>query len=408
MKLLIVAPDFYPTNGGYANAISNFFDCLSRDDSNIQITVFTPTPIGSNVEIQRNNVLILRFPFNRALMPFKVWEIVAYFKIRKFLKKNAIDVVFFETAEFGLLGYLLSISFKKVLVRIHACTETEVAIWGTRLYDKIHSFFIKLFLKKVKWILSTNSYHLGFYKKYFLMDDVYKIASKVFFVVPNTVVADPGNEQLTIRAVRETELFPKYEIFLKQGQRIFFGLGRLNRVGLMQKGFEDLIYAVSFIKTEDEYLYNKIKIVLVGDGECRKYITNLINKLELSEAFVIISKMEHKDVLAFMHESSATMLFSRFEGLSMFALEALHSGSPLLFARSGGISDLIGDSGNGHLTDPQDIDGIKDGIKKILRSTEGEIEEMRKKSRSHFNENYASEKTIKKFINIINLVNKCY
>ena len=403
MNILVVAPDFYPTNGGYANAINNFVSSLANESGGkMQIVIFTRIPLGLSAEIQLPNVTVVRFSMNNFLIAFKVWEIVSFFKIRTILKKQHTDVIFFETAEFGLLGYLTTALFKRVLVRIHACTETEVAMWGDRVYDRVHSFFIKIFLRKVKWVLSTNRYHVEFYKKFFLKENIYKIAKKTFFIVPNIVPSVADMEQ---KEEEKSDLLERYGITLQSNQRIFFSLGRLNAVGLIQKGFEDFIYATHLIKTEDAHILGDMKVVLVGDGEFTPSILKLIESLNLCDTFHIIPKMNHDDVMGFMKISTSVVLLSRFEGLSMFALEALSSGAPLIFSKTGGLSDLVS-LDNGFLVPPQDIESIKNALVFMATAEESVIDRMRLASKKHFSENFNSSTTIRKFIGVINLISK--
>ncbi len=395
-KILIIAPDFYPTNGGYANAITNLVKKMS-EDKKIKIIIFTHIE-NNNKEIFENNVSVIRFNLHKILKATKIWEVISFFKIKKILKEKKIDIVFFETGEFGLLGFLLTFIKKNIIIRIHATTETEIAIWSTRLYDRFNSFFTKLFLKRSRWILSTSKYHLDFYKKYFLKDNIIKISQKNYFILPNII----EKEKVFLN---KDDLLKKYNICLADNEKIIFSLGRLNFSGMLQKGFEDLVYAIYFLKQKDAEIVKKVKIIIVGDGECRSYIKNIINKLNLQDNFYLIKKMEHNDVLSLMSVSSAVVLLSRFEGLSMFAIEALSVGSPLIFSKNGGIVDLVSKD-NGYLVEAQSIEEINDALEKAINKTEAEIEIMREFSKKLFNEKYHSNKIADKFKNIISLIEK--
>ncbi len=396
MKVLIVAPDFYPANGGYANAITNFVTELTKKD--VEIIVYTPIFLGLNKELDAENISVVRSGYHK-YGPTLFWELSSYFNLKKIVKDGGVDVVFFETAEFGLLGYLMAKRFKKVAVRIHGCTETEVAIFGDKLYEKIGSFFTKLFFRKVSYVLSTNNYHLQFYKEHFLKNNVYKIAGKKFFVIPNVV-----SENKYTNLSNKNELLNKYGVDSEVDKKFFFTLGRLNQVGLIQKGMEDLVYSVFLLKNGNKQVFERIKIVLVGKGECKNYIMQLTDNLGISKSFVFIDEMPHGDVLDFMKISDCVVLLSRFEGLSMFALEALSRGSVLLFARSGGISDLVIDEVNGYLVDSQNIEMIEEKIVNIVLKDEDGIQKMRSASEDYFNRTFSSEKSMNRFMEIFNLI----
>lgn len=397
MKILIVAPDFYPTNGGYANAIVNFVNGLSQSGA-VQVFVYTPTQLGNNYELDVPNVRCFRYRVRKIFfLGTIVWELISYLKLRRILKDNDVDCVLFETAEFGILGCLLLRSFKNIAVRIHACAETETTIWGKGLYNRYHSFFIKLFLKKAKWILSTNQYHVDFYKKFFLKEDIYKIAEKKFFVIPNIIFENSINNIDNMLSLKKS-----YHV---DGQKLLFTLGRLNLDGLLQKGIEDLIYAVCLLKNDVECNWlDRFRILVVGDGECKDRVKLLARNLGVSSSFLFIDKMSHPDVLGLLKVVDGTILLSRFEGLSMFALEALSCGSPLLFSGSGGIRDLVVDGKNGFLVESQNIESIKDGLKKIIALQEQGIEEMRGGSLGMYQKNFPPQETVNKFLSVLKIL----
>jgi len=397
MKLLIIAPDFYPSNGGYSNAITNFVNELSKND--LDIFVYTPRSLGEAAEINVNNVKVIRRDYFK-YFPALLWEIYSFFKVKTIIKKNNVDIILFETAEFGLMGYLTANFFPKTLVRIHACTETGVAVFSKMLYEKIAYYFTRLFFNKVEYILSTNNYHIEFYKEYFAKKNIFKIAKKKFFVVPNIA---PDLKKINNTLGRK-DLFEKYQMDYSDNVRLFFTLGRLNSVGLMQKGMEDLVYAVFLLKNEDENIYGNIRIFLVGKGENKNYLIKLTKDLGIKEKFVFLDEMVHDEVLNFMNVSDCVVLLSRFEGLSMFALEALSCGSLLLFSKSGGIKDLVLDNKNGYLVDTQDVDMIKEKIKEIILKNPAEISEMKRKSINYYNNSFRPEKSCKKFIAVLNLI----
>ena len=58
-RYLIVTPDYYPLNGGYANAASNFVAALSADERTF-VKVITPTELGHSPEIKQANIRVQR------------------------------------------------------------------------------------------------------------------------------------------------------------------------------------------------------------------------------------------------------------------------------------------------------------------------------------------------------------
>lgn len=105
---------------------------------------------------------------------------------------------------------------------------------------------------------------------------------------------------------------------LKNNQ--FLAAGRFTH----QKGFDLLIESFNeFSKINTEW-----NLVMVGDGEEKKHIKQLINKYDLSKRI----KIENftNDIKSYFLESSILLLPSRWEGMPMIVLEALEIGVPII------------------------------------------------------------------------------
>jgi glycosyltransferase involved in cell wall biosynthesis len=106
------------------------------------------------------------------------------------------------------------------------------------------------------------------------------------------------------------------------------------------------------------------RLALVGDGPYRQELerifagtpTNFVGYLQGEE-------------LASAFASSDVFLFpSRTETLGLVLLEAMAAGCPVVAARSGGIPDIVTDSINGYLFEPDDPNGLFHATQRLLQN----------------------------------------
>lgn len=376
MNVLIYCYSFYPVNTGYSNAFKNFVETLSRNKYGLKITVVTPVGLNSNNEIEIPNVSIIRIKsiFNKYGKIGQVFEqLYAAFKVNEIFEKIKSDVLFVETVD--PVFFLMSLSNrikKKTVVRIHATNETELTFYGSSIHYKIRKFILRKFIsRQFDWYLSTNSYHVDFIKRHFWDSNQIKIANKNFGVIPN--------------AVKHYDDLP----LNVSGNLIkIVTLGRMDYIGNNQKGFTDLFMA---IRSLDPTVLSKIHLTVVGSGDMQPNLARLMSGYE---CVTFIESMPHSEVIDLLKQSDAVLLASRYEGLSMFALESLTTGNICLFSRTGGLANLIED--NGYYFEPQNIEEIVASISVLTTLQSNQILAMKEKSvkiaKNYFNDEVINKK----------------
>lgn len=408
MNILIIAPNFYPENSGFANAFTNFALELAKHGKVKSVSVFTFA--GHNAgETKVDNVEVIRaralaMPLVGRLLSFFLWTRT----VNSLLKDKRIDTVLYETginAVFGLLVLrLIARNHPHVtfMVRVHAIADTERIWFPKSAMARIHAYFTRKLYEACTTITATNSYHIDFVKRNFLRGDPFVIGKKTFFVVPN-VVHIPNREAAAPELHEYRELFERM-----QGKKVLVSLGGMSRGGdhgqgkFVQKGYVDLLYAISLI--EDKRCLDDALFVVVGRGAHQQYFKGEIQRLGLDKYFVVIEYLPNEAVHSILQQVRATVLVSRVEGLSMFALEALANGSPLLVTRTGGLVDLIEEGENGYVAEVQDIEGISKKIALLLSLGEKEIQGMRDCSKEIFRDRFSSERTIERFVKFAELL----
>lgn len=107
------------------------------------------------------------------------------------------------------------------------------------------------------------------------------------------------------------------------------------------KGYGDLLAAASRVLQR----FPDHRLVIVGDGEERPHILELIDRLKLTRHVVVAGVLSRGDVVRVLNESRVFVLASIFEGLPRALLEALACGTPAVVTdacNAEGIIDATG------------------------------------------------------------------
>lgn len=362
MNILYYAVTFHPANSGYSNAFQNFIKSLSNQEE-LNIDIVTDEIEGGDA-FEKYNVYRIKNKIKLRYIDFFYNQIITAREIRRLIKKNNYDIVFIETLEQFLTVYkILKISgiSDKVIVRIHATNETENILYRKDLISRIKLYFTRKNVNKIKYISSTNSYHNSFVLEHFLDGNILNAAEKAFFVIPNTL--ETNLDQDSVKSIQSNECIKVVT------------LGRMDSSGLNQKGFMDLINAINLLSISAR---EKFEFKFIGEGDKLQQLKKISTKLQLDISFT--GPLSHPEVLQTLNKADVVVLPSRYEGLSMFALEALSYGNLLVFANTGGLKDLIIDGENGFKYSPQDILALKNIFEHILNMKTVDIIDFKKKS----------------------------
>ncbi len=143
------------------------------------------------------------------------------------------------------------------------------------------------------------------------------------------------------------------------GTNILF-VGGLKHV----KGVDILIEAMH--KLVNKRNHRHIRLTIVGDGEEREKIKNIVNNYNLNSHVRLIGSVPYNLVKTYMNDASMLVLPSRSEGLPNVILQAMAAGLPIVATRVGGVPDLIKDGINGLLVPPEDPEELAKAIERLL------------------------------------------
>jgi glycosyltransferase involved in cell wall biosynthesis len=399
MKILIYAADYYPRMTGYSNAVLNFVRSLLLDDKFSEIHVITQVPSDGCVKYfddERVKEFRVEKKFTSAIDSLKLAKY-----INKKFDEHDYDLLMVETVENPFLFlYLTNKILTKTVVRIHCCFETERRVFYPGLRNYIFKLITKYVAKyKIKHVASTCDFYLEFYKKHYLSENMYHITGKTFFVLPNTyddtklVVSNDIEQRDNDKRVVSNDIEhsdDKLQLLM---------LGRLDVSGIRQKGFMDFIAALSLLS--DQYI-KKLSVTVVGDGE---YAESFYSKLAGIENLdvTVHKKLAHTEVVNTLKDVDAIVLPSRYEGMSMFALEGLVNRNIMIVSDAGGLKAMS--CIDKHFTYmPQDVVSMRNSIINAIKLTKSERELVKDESLDRYTNNFSNEIIKNKTLDLIRLV----
>jgi len=132
-------------------------------------------------------------------------------------------------------------------------------------------------------------------------------------------------------------------------------------------------YLISAIKILVEKKIN-VKLIILGDGEDRVSLENLVQKEGLTNYVTFVGYRPHEEVMDFMRNSDIFVLPSLSEGFPNVLLEAMATGSCIITTNVTGVSEIITDGENGILVEPGNSEMLGENILRLYYN-----EDLRKK-----------------------------
>jgi len=307
-----------------------------------------------------------------------------YYLLKEFAKNNKIfiDLVTSSIGEYkeeqfsdNIKIYYLNIG-KKGLLHYQKQKDLLIYSWKTywfckklknkEKYDLIHAFFgipcgfIALLLK-LPYIVSLRGSDVPFYnKRFFWLDKyIFQYLSKLIWRKAESVVTNSqglknlANQILPTKNINiiynGVDMVQFRPISKKNNELVFLSTSRL----IKRKGVEYLIYAfLDFIK-----LYKNCKLLILGDGDLKSYLMQLVNKSEFKKNIFFLGTIDHKNLHEYYQQSDVFILPSLNEGMSNSILEAMASGLAVITTDTGGTKELINEN-NGIIIDKHNARSI--------------------------------------------------
>jgi glycosyltransferase involved in cell wall biosynthesis len=135
----------------------------------------------------------------------------------------------------------------------------------------------------------------------------------------------------------------KVKLNLPQNKTIIVTSGRLNEY----KGWKFMIDSFSYFKQTN---INSI-LIFLGDGEDKEIIQEYINQNKLIESVLLLGKVDHGILSAYLNASDLYIMGSYFEGWATSLVEAVASGIPICTTNFSSAKELVEEGVNGFVID---------------------------------------------------------
>lgn len=280
---------------------------------------------------------------NLALFQHKSHEVhvVSYYSFDNF--------ILHELTKCGITVHQLD---KKVSLDIFLfCKIYKVlkAITPDVIHSHLHAMqyaFPYLFLNKVRSIHTVHNIATKELPKRVQL--IQKLLYKLKFTTPVAISPIVQSSIITKYHFNDTNVpiiynginFSKYQSTTSKKEYLLH-IGRFEE----QKNHIMLVEAFSII----HQALPKMNLVMIGEGPLKENIKMKVKEYQLSD--VVHFEPITSEIYLYLNKAKLFLLTSLWEGTPVTIVEALIMGVPVISTDVGGVSDLIIDSQNGHLTD---------------------------------------------------------
>lgn len=291
-----------------------------------------------------HNLTVYRVYYGTANMPFwieSVWSVKTYFKLQKQLYRQIEketgrpDIIHVQVAmKAGMLALYLKKKYRIPFV----VTEHWTGYYPKSNFSIYKSNFIyrsinKAVLRKADLFLPVSK-------------DLGETVNKYFTPVKYSVVPNVVDVGLFFYQLSGPEKFrfihPSYMNY--------------------QKNPEGILKACLQLKSEG---YD-FELLMVGNEE--KGLIRLASQTGLLNNYVFFKPVvPYADIAMEMQQSSALLMFSRFENLPCIILEALCCGLPVISSRVGGVPEVVNGT-NGILVESENITALAEAMKQVINT----------------------------------------
>jgi len=325
-KILILSTNYLPFLGGSELAIKNITDRIGDFEFDLVTGNFSKN-LPKHEKLGNVNVYRVGGRFNSAniLLPKIFLPIAVFFEVIKLIRNNNYIVMHaFQASQAAGGGLLASLFYPKIPFILSFQEGKELDNQNV-----ITRFLRRLILNNLDRATAISEY----LKKY-----IQEIRSDLpVEVIPNGVDFDSFSRVFSYGEL--TALAEKYDI--KADEKIIITVSRL-----VHKNGVDILLKTAGILSK-KYPELKFKVLVIGDGEEKENLKNLVNKLGIEDKVIFAGSIEPKEISKYLKMSHVFVRLSRSEGLGNAFLEAMAVGTPVVGTAVGGITDFLFDGETG-------------------------------------------------------------
>ncbi len=276
---------------------------------------------------------------------------IVLLKLIKLLKGKRYDIVHTHTTKAGILGRIAAriVGVPVIVHGLHGSTfeafNSGLLNWLLFLFERLTGRFTDAYVS-VSGVLSEKYIERGIGKKENYHTVYSGMELEIFYGVRGKINCRKKRGELGIDA----------------GDFVIGNVARLET----RKGHQFLLDA--FKNVVGEQKYSQVKLLIIGEGNKRKYLENYVKELNLEDKVIFTGYRE--DVEELMALMDIFVLTSLREGLPRVLVQAAAVGMPSIAFNVDGVPEIIKDNYNGFLVKVKDVEQLENRIVKYINNKE--------------------------------------
>lgn len=322
-------------------------------------------------EKQLSDLHVKKIQIEYARTPYDIPKLIkSYLELKKLIQKEKYAGLHCHTPVAGLIARLAA---------RRAVTKTRViyTAHGFHFYKGAPILNWLLYYPIEKWMSEYTDVLITINK------EDYQRAKKKFHAKEIKYVPGVGVDVEKIQDVQVDRAKKRGELGIREEEVVLLSVGELSK----RKNHKIVIKALGDLGNK------KIKYVICGQGPLKEKLEQLAEKIGVKDQLLLLGF--RTDVIEICKISDLFVFPSLQEGLPVALMEAMACGLPCIVSNIRGNSDLIGNSENGLLFYPEDIELLKKQLQKLI--SDKQLRDLMNRNNKIKIYNYRTEK-LQKFL----------
>jgi len=268
-------------------------------------------------------------------------DLLAYFEIKKLIKRIRPDIIHLNSSKAGVIGALAGhrLGVKKIIYTVHGFVLNEpMSAWKKKLY-----LWAERFSGRYKDVLICVS-------------DFDRQVGIKYNIVPEKKLVTINNGIDKINFLEKNEA--RRYLGLPQDKIIIGTIANF----YLTKGLSYFIQAAAIIYK----ILPEIKFTIIGDGQIRTELETLIKQHGLQNNFILTGAKP--EAWKYLKAFDLYICSSVKEGFPFSIIEAMQAQLPIIATKVGGIPEIIQDNATGLLINPANQTELSEAIIKLINN----------------------------------------
>jgi glycosyltransferase involved in cell wall biosynthesis len=367
MKNILLINRNFGTGGSNTLVISLLNSTILSHKYNLYLALIGKNSNTSYKKTKNKNLFIIKKNINNLSI---FWDLI------KIIKEKNVKIIHVHSEKLCFYASIIKLFFKiKVVMHFHGPLRESI-----KKQPFLNQIRILFFDKLVDCKIFVSKDLLEKYKK------ILKLKTGVFNI------ATTGSDDLSKKQINKKFIGSiNKKCDLKKNDFIILSTGRLNPI----KNYEYLVnLAKKILRNEDSF-----KFLIAGTGEQEQYLNKLIQKYKLQKNVFFLGNIDHYFIPSLISLADLFILTSKYEGVSMSAVEAMSMGLPCLLSNRGANHEIIKKGYNGYLYDIRKVNSAEKIILNLFKNKKL-LSNLKINSRKYFQKKFSLRIFHKKIGNI--------